>query len=155
VSNAAVNPIVGSVLDSPEEVWDKVFDINVKCTYLLMKEALPLLKCSKSPSIIILTSLAGYQPFNVSLIKDALALISILFIFSIHHSKILISTFFQLLGIYSISKTALLGLIKATTKDLANDGIRINGIAPGVIKTKFAKPVFFYSFEEPSSPSLG
>jgi len=81
VSNAAVNPMVGSVLDSPEEVWDKVFDINVKCTYLLMQEALPLLKCGKSPSIIILTSIAGYQPFNVSLIKDALALTSIFFIF--------------------------------------------------------------------------
>lgn len=111
VSNAAVNPAVGPVLDSTEEVWDKIFDINVKCTFLLMKESLPLLKCSKSPSIIIVASIAGYQPFN-------------------------------LLGVYSISKTALLGLIKATTNDLIHDGIRINGIAPGVIKTKFSKPLY-------------
>lgn len=72
VSNAAINPEVGPVLDSSEQVWDKIFDINVKCTFLLMKESLPLLKCSKSPSIIIVTSVAGYQPFNVSLIKNTL-----------------------------------------------------------------------------------
>ncbi|XP_071565594.1 dehydrogenase/reductase SDR family member 4 [Temnothorax nylanderi] len=111
VSNAAVNPTVGSVLDCSEEVWDKIFDVNVKCTFLLMKESLPLLKCSKSPSIIIVSSIAGYVPFS-------------------------------LLGVYSISKTALLGLIKATMVDLANDGIRINGIAPGIIKTKFSKPLY-------------
>lgn len=72
VSNAAVNPEAGPVLDSSEKAWDKIFDINVKCTFLLMKESLPLLKCSKSPSIIIVTSIAGYQPFNVRLIKDTL-----------------------------------------------------------------------------------
>lgn len=27
VSNAAVNPVVGSVLDCPEEAWDKIFDV--------------------------------------------------------------------------------------------------------------------------------
>lgn len=82
VSNAAVNPVVGPVLDSTEEVWDKIFDINVKCTFLLMKESLPLLKCSKSPSIVIVSSIAGYQPFSVSLIKNALALTSIFSVYS-------------------------------------------------------------------------
>jgi len=74
VSNAAINPSISLMMDTTEEVWDKVFDVNVKSTYLLMKESLPLLKCSKSPSIIILSSIAGYQPFEVSLIKDALTL---------------------------------------------------------------------------------
>ncbi|XP_011871161.1 PREDICTED: dehydrogenase/reductase SDR family member 4 [Vollenhovia emeryi] len=111
VSNAAVNPAVGPVLSCDEQVWDKTFDINVRCTFLLLKESLPLLKCSKSPSIIIMASIAGYQPF-------------------------------ELLGVYSICKTALLGLIKATTGDLAHDGIRINGIAPGIIKTKFSKSLY-------------
>ncbi|XP_011642396.1 dehydrogenase/reductase SDR family member 4 [Pogonomyrmex barbatus] len=111
VSNAAISPAVGPVLESTEQIWDKIFDINVKCTFLLMKESLPLLKCSNSPSIIITSSIAGYQPFN-------------------------------LIGIYSISKTALLGLIKATADELANDGIRVNGIAPGIIKTKFSKALY-------------
>lgn len=69
ISNAAVNPVAGPVLDGTEEIWDKIFDINVKSTFLLMKESLPFLKCSKSPSIIIISSIAGYVPFNVSSLK--------------------------------------------------------------------------------------
>ncbi|XP_035735897.1 dehydrogenase/reductase SDR family member 4-like [Vespa mandarinia] len=110
VSNAAVNPQVGPVLESEEEVWDKIFDINVKCTYLLMKESLPLLKKSKLPSIIIISSITGYQPFN-------------------------------LFGVYSVSKTALLGLCKAAAENLSTYGIRVNCIAPGIIETKFSEPL--------------
>ncbi|KAI4492205.1 hypothetical protein M0802_009895 [Mischocyttarus mexicanus] len=111
VSNAAANPQAGPVLESDEEVWDKIFDVNVKCTYLLMKESLPLLKNSKSPSIIIISSISGYQPID-------------------------------LLGVYSVSKTALLGLCKASAINLAPYGIRVNCIAPGIIKTKFSKPLY-------------
>lgn len=66
VSNAATNPSVSMVLDTPEEVWDKIFDVNVKSTYLLMQESLPLLKKSKSSSIIIVSSISAYTPFSVS-----------------------------------------------------------------------------------------
>lgn len=45
---------------------------------------------------------------------------------------------FQMLGAYSVSKTALFGLTKALSQDLAGDNIRVNGVAPGVIRTKFA-----------------
>ncbi len=45
------------------------------------------------------------------------------------------------MGPYSVSKTALLGLIKALSGELAPRGIRVNGIAPGIIKTKFAATV--------------
>ncbi|XP_026829528.1 dehydrogenase/reductase SDR family member 4 isoform X2 [Ooceraea biroi] len=111
VSNVAVNPVMSTVMDTAEEAWDKIFDVNVKATYLLMQESLPLLKCSKSPSIVIVSSIAGYQPFS-------------------------------LLGVYSISKTALLGLTKVTADELACDGIRVNCIAPGIIMTKFSKAIY-------------
>ncbi|XP_058807781.1 dehydrogenase/reductase SDR family member 4 isoform X2 [Phymastichus coffea] len=111
VPNAAANPTMGPVLDTSETVWDKIFEINVKSTFLLMKESLPLLKNSKSPSIIIMSSIAGYQPFSV-------------------------------LGVYSISKTTLLALTKTVAEELAGDGIRVNCIAPGVIKTKFSEPMY-------------
>ncbi|XP_012255599.1 dehydrogenase/reductase SDR family member 4 [Athalia rosae] len=111
VSNAAANPGVGPVLDSEESIWDKTFDINVKSTYLLMKEALPLLRERKSPSIILMTSISGYQPFNT-------------------------------LGIYSITKTALLALCKTVAEDLAPESIRVNCIAPGIIKTRFSEPLY-------------
>lgn len=45
---------------------------------------------------------------------------------------------FQMLGAYSVSKTALFGLTKALSQDLAGENIRVNGVAPGVIRTKFA-----------------
>lgn len=46
-----------------------------------------------------------------------------------------------MLGAYSVSKTALLGLTKVVANDLAINNIRVNCVAPGVIKTKFASAV--------------
>ncbi|XP_046739360.1 dehydrogenase/reductase SDR family member 4 [Diprion similis] len=111
VSNAAANPAVGPVLECQEAVWDKIFDVNVKSTFMLMKEALPLLRERKSSSIIIVSSVAAYQPFN-------------------------------LLGVYSITKTSLLALCKTVADDLAPESIRVNCIAPGIIKTKFSTPLY-------------
>lgn len=42
------------------------------------------------------------------------------------------------LGPYSVSKTALFGLTKALASEVAQDNIRVNCIAPGIVKTKFA-----------------
>ncbi|KAL8570482.1 hypothetical protein ACOMHN_034517 [Nucella lapillus] len=43
-----------------------------------------------------------------------------------------------LIGAYSISKTAVLGMVKALAPELAGGNIRINGVAPGIIKTGFS-----------------
>lgn len=107
VSNAAVNPEAGQVLDCSEQAWDKIFDINVKCSFLLAKEVLPHLKKRGGGSIVFVSSIAGFQPFS-------------------------------LLGAYSVSKTALFGLTKAASQDLAQDNIRVNCLAPGVVKTRFS-----------------
>lgn len=50
----------------------------------------------------------------------------------------------QILGVYSISKTTLLALCKTAAEDLASEGIRVNCIAPGVIKTKFSEAVCIF-----------
>ena len=47
---------------------------------------------------------------------------------------------------YSVSKTALLGLTKALSYELAPDNIRVNCIAPGIIDTKFAGAVSCFRF---------
>jgi len=107
VSNAAVNPEVGAVLDCSEGSWDKIFDVNVKSSFMLAKEALPLLRKSKSGRIIFVSSIGGLQPFN-------------------------------LLGAYSVSKTALLGLVKAAALQLAPENITVNSICPGIVETKFS-----------------
>ncbi|KAH8365810.1 hypothetical protein KR093_004672 [Drosophila rubida] len=111
ISNAATNPAVGGVLECDEKVWDKIFDVNVKSSFLLAKEALPYLRQEKGSSIVFVSSIAGYDAF-------------------------------ELLGAYSVSKTALIGLTKAAAKDLAAEGIRVNCLAPGIIRTKFSKALY-------------
>jgi dehydrogenase/reductase SDR family protein 4 len=39
---------------------------------------------------------------------------------------------------YSVSKTTLLGMVKAMSIAVSSQNIRVNGIAPGVVKTKFS-----------------
>jgi dehydrogenase/reductase SDR family protein 4 len=43
------------------------------------------------------------------------------------------------LGIYGMSKTAMIGLTKALASELGKDGIRVNAICPGLVKTKMAE----------------
>merc|ERR1712183_1241415 len=90
VSNAAVNPYFGPTLETPEMAYDKIMDVNVKSTFLLVKDFAPLLKTSNNPSITIVSSIGGFVPFEA-------------------------------LGIYSISKSARLGLTKVLANELARD----------------------------------
>ncbi len=46
------------------------------------------------------------------------------------------------LGIYSVSKAALNMLTKVNAKEWGPDGIRVNSICPGLIKTKFSKALW-------------
>lgn len=69
VSNAAVNPVIGSVLDCPEDAWDKIFNVNVKASFLLAKEIAPILRKQSSGSIIFMSSYAGLNPFPVNFLN--------------------------------------------------------------------------------------
>lgn len=52
-------------MDCSEEVWDKIFDINVKASFLLAKQATPLIRERGGGSIVFISSLAGFNPFKV------------------------------------------------------------------------------------------
>eukprot|EP00095_Tigriopus_kingsejongensis_P009769 maker-scaffold1182_size56756-snap-gene-0.8 protein:Tk09769 transcript:maker-scaffold1182_size56756-snap-gene-0.8-mRNA-1 annotation:"dehydrogenase reductase sdr family member 4" len=109
VSNAAVNPTYGSILDVTDEQWSKIFDVNVKSSFLLAKRIIPeITKQSTGGSIVFISSIGGLHPM-------------------------------PMIGAYSVSKTALLGLTKALSFECAPQGVRVNCIAPGVIRTKFAQ----------------
>uniref|UniRef100_A0A3P9NBH6 Dehydrogenase/reductase (SDR family) member 4 n=1 Tax=Poecilia reticulata TaxID=8081 RepID=A0A3P9NBH6_POERE len=113
VSNAAVNPFFGNILDSTEDVWDKILSVNVKAAFLL----------TKLVSLLILQCLLG----------------------SVERSC---CVSLQGLGPYCVSKTALLGLTRALAPELAHSNIRVNCVAPGIIKTRFSSAtviVFFFS----------
>ncbi|XP_038597330.1 dehydrogenase/reductase SDR family member 4-like isoform X2 [Tachyglossus aculeatus] len=76
VSNAAVNPFFGSLLDASEEVWDKILDINVKATALLVKAVVPEMEKRGGGSVVIVSSIAAFAPFPFW--KDQAAKASIL-----------------------------------------------------------------------------
>ncbi|CAN9509281.1 unnamed protein product [Ophioblennius macclurei] len=111
VSNAAVNPFFGNMLDSTEEVWDKILAVNVKCSFLMTKLVVPHMEKRGGGNVVFVSSVAGYQPMPA-------------------------------LGPYSVSKTALLGLTRALAPELAHSNIRVNCVAPGVIKTRFSQALW-------------
>ncbi|EDV25434.1 Dehydrogenase/reductase SDR family member 4 [Trichoplax sp. H2] len=112
VSNAAVNPVYGPMLKvTTEEAWDKIFDINVKASFFLVKSAMPYMKNRKGASVILVSSIGGFTPDKS-------------------------------LGAYSTSKTAMFGLVKNLAVECAEFGVRVNGLAPGLIKTRFSKQLW-------------
>ncbi|GFZ10645.1 indole-3-butyric acid response 1 [Actinidia rufa] len=60
VSNAAVNPSVSAILESKESVLDKLWEVNVKASILLLQDAAPHLQ--KGSSVVFISSISGYQP---------------------------------------------------------------------------------------------
>ncbi|KAK3579002.1 hypothetical protein CHS0354_034799 [Potamilus streckersoni] len=111
VSNAAVNPVFGPILDTTESAWDKIMDINLKSSFFLCKEVVPHMEARGGGSVVFVSSIGGY---NIS----------------------------EFMGPYGMSKTALLGLTKALVPQLAQKRIRVNCIAPGLVKTKFSEQLW-------------
>ncbi|XP_063382126.1 uncharacterized protein LOC134668616 [Cydia fagiglandana] len=110
VSNAAVNPGASPMLEAEDATWNKIFEVNVKSSWLLAEEAYPNLVRRGGGSIVFISSIVGYKPMWP-------------------------------IGLYSVSKTALIGLTKAIANEVARDNIRVNCVTPGVIDTKFASIV--------------
>ena len=46
------------------------------------------------------------------------------------------------IGVYSMTKAALDNMTVFLSKELMSDGIRVNAVAPGLIKTDFAGPLW-------------
>ncbi|XP_041028399.1 tropinone reductase-like 3 [Juglans microcarpa x Juglans regia] len=60
VSNAAANPSVDTILQTQESVLDKLWDINVKSSILVLKDAAPHMQ--KGSSVVIISSITAFQP---------------------------------------------------------------------------------------------
>ena len=95
----------GTILDCSSEEFHNSININVYSAYLMTSIFLPKMLAKKSGSIIIVSSAA-------SSVKGA-----------------------PNRFIYSTTKAALNGFIKAVATDYIKDGIRCNAILPGTVQT--------------------
>ena len=57
------------------------------------------------------------------------------------------------LGVYSVSKAAVVMLTNVQAKEWARDGIRVNAIAPGVVRTELAGDILRYLEEHGEKPN--
>jgi len=111
VCNAATNPFMGSMLDIPNDKFDKVMNNNIKSNQILCNLVLPEMIDKEDGSIIIISSIAA--------IKGS-----------------------AILGAYNISKAADVMIVKNIAAEFGHKNIRANSIAPGLIKTDFAKALW-------------
>jgi NAD(P)-dependent dehydrogenase (short-subunit alcohol dehydrogenase family) len=95
------------IQDMTEELWEETMDVNLKSVYLCSSAIIPIMKKNNYGRIINLSSIAARNGGSVS---------------ATH---------------YSSAKSAVLTFTKGLAKELANTGITVNGVAPGVITTPF------------------
>jgi 3-oxoacyl-[acyl-carrier protein] reductase len=91
------------------EEWDKVMNVNLRGTFLLMHEVYPHMKKRGSGNIINFSSTAG---LTVSTLGGA-------------H--------------YTASKHAVMGLTRAIAKEGGPFGVRVNAVCPGLIDTEMVR----------------
>ncbi|XP_046764471.1 dehydrogenase/reductase SDR family member 4 isoform X2 [Gallus gallus] len=63
VSNAAVNPVMGSTLEVEESAWEKIFQVNVTAAAMLVKLVVPHMEKRGGGAVVLVTSVAGFMPF--------------------------------------------------------------------------------------------
>jgi NAD(P)-dependent dehydrogenase (short-subunit alcohol dehydrogenase family) len=112
VNNAGGNPAIGPVLDTGEKVWDTLLDLNLKGPFFLSQCVGKQMMGSGGGSIINISSNRGIRPGVTGI------------------------------GPYAISKAAILMLTKVLASEWGRFNIRVNCIAPGLIKTKFSKALW-------------
>ena len=88
-----------------DEKWDHTLDIDLKGIFRIVRAAAPAMKAAKKGSIVAVSSIMG-----VAYGWDE----------HVH---------------YSAAKSGVVGLVRGLAVELARDGIRVNGIAPGYIRT--------------------
>jgi dehydrogenase/reductase SDR family member 4 len=128
VNNAGTNPVYGPVQEIDERAFDAIMDTNVKSIHFLSNFAREAMLKHGEGGAII----------NVSSVGGFLAS--------------------DVIGGYSVSKAALIMLTQVQAKTWGKDGIRVNCIAPGLVKTEFARalwddPKFLHASE--ASAALG
>lgn len=112
VNNAGTNPHFGPILTAESSHWDKILEVNVKGYFWLCQAAARQMQSQGRGGKII--NVASVTGIDPGL----------------------------MMGVYSVSKAAVLMLTKVLAMELAGDDIQVNAIAPGVIKTRFSRALW-------------
>ncbi len=114
VCNAASNPHFGPLTTASDEVFDKIMQTNVKSVFWLANMVLPQMaeRAHEGGGSMIIIS-------SIGALRGS-----------------------QVLGLYGTSKAAEAGLCRALAVEWGPKNIRVNTIAPGLVKTDFAKALW-------------
>ncbi|MBI4606801.1 MAG: SDR family oxidoreductase [Planctomycetes bacterium] len=112
VNNAATNPTMVPLAEVEPEVFDKILETNLKGYWLVAREAARRLREAGVPGSIV----------NVSSVAAFRA--------------------WPGLGAYGVSKAAVNMLTQVLAAELGRHSIRVNGIAPGVVRTRFSEALW-------------
>jgi dehydrogenase/reductase SDR family member 4 len=111
VCNAAINPYYGPIEDMPDDIFDRMMAVNVRCNLNLATLVRPDMAARNDGAIIIISSIAGLMGNTA-------------------------------LGAYGITKAADMQLVRNLAVSWGRDGVRVNAIAPGLVKTDFARALW-------------
>ncbi len=105
-ANAGVNGVFAPIDQLTPEEWDRTLDINLKGTFLTIKHSVPLLR-QQGGAIVINASVNGTRIFSNCGMTA-----------------------------YACSKAGQVAMAKMLALELARDGIRVNVICPGPVRTE-------------------
>ncbi|RMG85984.1 MAG: SDR family oxidoreductase [Chloroflexi bacterium] len=109
VNNAATNPHFGSLLEASDSLWEKTIQVNIMGNIWLCQAVVPHMRNAGGGKIINVASIVG-------MLRPG-----------------------QYQGIYSATKAAVTSITRTLAMELGGDNIQVNAIAPGLIKTAFAR----------------
>jgi NAD(P)-dependent dehydrogenase (short-subunit alcohol dehydrogenase family) len=114
LNNAGVGTMVvgGTVETISMEHWDLAQDVNVRAMYLVSRAAIPHLRAAGGGAIVNVASVSAFR-----------------------------GTVERPTHAYAASKGAVLSLTRAMAASYGRDGIRVNAICPGTIRTRLTADI--------------
>jgi 3-oxoacyl-[acyl-carrier protein] reductase len=111
VHAAAITAQPRPIDEIPLDEWERIIRVNLTGSFILMQAAMPALRRTPGSAAVLIASRAGKTGYA------ALAL-------NPRATK----------AHYAASKAGVISLVKSLAMELAPDGVRVNGIAPGPIE---------------------